>query len=92
MDTLLVTENLKSIQIDGGCISNIHLSKEDLYQMFKDTKIFVIFGKVKKSKMSERQKCFEEFLNQDPITWKRYQMEKQKFANWCKSNFGYGYL
>ena len=88
----LITENLKSIQIDGGCVSNFHLSKEDLYQFFKDTKIFVIFGKVKKTKMSRRQKLFEVFLKQDPITLKRYQIEKQKFAVWCKSNPGYGYL
>ena len=90
--TALITENLKSIQIDGGCVSNTHLSKKDLYQFFKETKIFIIFGKVKKSKMSERQKCFEELLRQDEITLKRYLMEKQKFALWCKSNPGYGYL
>ena len=87
----LITKNLKSIQIDGNSFSDIKLSNKDLCSLLNNSGIFVIFGKVKETKMSDKQKKFEEYLKHDPITLARYQMEKQKFVDWCESNIGYGY-
>ena len=83
---------LKSLQIDGNSVNSaIKVSNECLSTIFRDSGIFIIFGKVKEMEMPDRQKNFEDFLGQDPLLLGKYYKEKRNFAKWCENNIGYGY-
>ena len=86
---------LKSIQIDVKFVSGSYITNQFLYELFKSTGVLVIFGKVKETKKSYlpvgRQKGFEDFLEQDPLTFGQYMIKKRSFAKWCENNPGYGY-
>ena len=82
---------LKSLQIDGDYITAIDVPNECLTDIFRDYGIFIIFGKVMEIEMCDRQKNFEDFLEQDPLLLGKYYKEKRNFAKWCENNIGYGY-
>ena len=80
---------LKSLQIDGNSVTAIDVPNDNLYTIFRDFGIFIIFGKVKE--MPYRQKYFENFLKHDPLILDKYYKEKHDFSKWCGNNVGYGY-
>ena len=82
---------LKSLQIDGDSVIAIDVPNEHLSVIFRESGIFIIFGKVKEINMSDRQINFEDFLEDDPLTLGKYYKEKRNFAKWCQNNIGYGY-
>ena len=96
------TKNMKSIQFDDTSVSEINIPNKYLFDLFSKSGIFVIFGKVnetkfsrfyreKETKIRERQKEFEEYLKCNSVIWGKYQIEKHRFAKWCRENEGYGY-
>ena len=82
---------LKSLQIDGSCVTAIDVPNEYLSAIFKKFGTFIIFGKVKEINMPDRQTNFEDFLENDPLTLGKYLKDKRSFAKWCENNIGYGY-
>ena len=82
---------LKSIQIDGNCVSAMDISNEYLHHIMRDCDIFVIFGKTKTLSIRSRQSNFEDFLQHDSVTFGKYHVMKRNFMKWCESNHGYGY-
>ena len=79
---------LDTLQIDGieeESLPEVNVPNEDLYEMFKDFGILVIFGSVNHVS-NNIQKKFEDFLEHDPVTLEKYNQAKLAYAKWCKNN------
>ena len=71
------TPNLKSIQF-GGCLAN-NLTDRFLFDIFKNSNIFVIIGdSLKQLKMEDY------FKNRSTALYQKYQLMKQDFSKWCE--------
>ena len=80
---------LNTLQFDEEKLPEVNIPNEDLYEIFKDYGILVIFGGV--NKVSNIQENFEDFLEHDPPTLEKYKEAKCSYAKWCKINHLFGY-
>ena len=80
---------LNTLQFDEEKLPEVNIPNEDLYEIFKDYGILVIFGGV--NKVSNIQENFEDFLEHDPPTLEKYYQAKRSYAKWCKINHLFGY-